>query len=646
MEHVKQFYRATAFGIAAVLFMGIPGTDVMAQDFETTGDETMQGAFEYLYLQEKMNGDTEQVNVLIQLDDGAEVPEAAQLYYHYAGETEAQTLEADQIQERTVFFAKENDDAANRMILDALAWKEEDAIYRIELADKKIEMLHNDPEDDNTEIAMLYTADGVQKEVPVSEEASIGQMQETAEKALFSGNEQKDNPEKGTEIQQSGNSYTGGELFSDVTQTNWFYPAVSYVMNKGLMTGMVNGGFAPNADLSKVQFAVVLYRMEGSPEVNLSAQSASIPENVYYAPALAWAEQTGLLKGYNVSSIGPEDKITREEMINLLFRYAQAKGFDTEKRADLTAFADAQEVSPAAREAVSWAVATGMISGEGKDRLLKPQGSASRAVCAALITHICETYMPDAFADIPIYANAGNITFGATNPLTGDFTVTVSNINASAAVKKVEVALWRDNDQGDLYWYSANDRGNQTYVAQGNVTKHKLHFGLYQAQVYVTLSNGLRIPAGTQSGMIEGNEAQVRISKHVNDVYQQTGHDLYACYRWVVEHVSYKKLPIPLEPQAGYTADQWYAVLAFEEHQGNCFCYAAAFYQLAKGLGYDAKYVEGKVAMAAGGYGPHGWVEITKDGATYICDPDMQDEAPRYNFYMQPANSPVIKYVR
>lgn len=50
--------------------------------------------------------------------------------------------------------------------------------------------------------------------------------------------------------------------------------------------------------------------------------------------------------------------------------------------------------------------------------------------------------------------------------------------------------------------------------------------------------------------------------------------------------------------------------------------------------------------MAAGGYGPHGWVEITKDGVTYICDPDMQDEAPKYNFYMQPANSPVIKYVR
>lgn len=412
------------------------------------------------------------------------------------------------------------------------------------------------------------------------------------------------------------------------------------------MTGMVNGGFAPNEELSKVQFAVVLYRMEGSPEVSLSANTLSIPENAYYAPAVFWADQTGLLDGFRTASIKPEDQITREEMITMLFRYAQQKGFDTQERADLSQFADAEKVSPSAKEAVSWAVATGMISGEGKDRLLNPQGSASRAVCAAMIIHLCETYMPDAFADIPIYAKTNNIAFTSVNQETGDFTVTVSGITASDDVKKVEVALWRDSNQGDIYWYPAVAQGNGVYTVKGNVINHKLHFGLYQAQAYVTLANGLRIPAGTQSGTIEGSEAQIRISNHVNEVYDQVGHDLYACYKWVVDNVSYKKLPIPVEPKEGYTADQWYAVLAFEDHQGNCFCYAGAFYQLAKGLGYDAKYVEGKVAMAAGGYGPHGWVEITKDGATYICDPDMQDEAPRYNFYMQPANSPVIKYVR
>lgn len=91
-------------------------------------------------------------------------------------------------------------------------------------------------------------------------------------------------------------------------------------MNKGLMTGMVNGGFAPNEELSKVQFAVVLYRMEGSPEVSLSANTLSIPENAYYAPAVFWADQTGLLDGFRTASIKPEDQITREEMITMLFR--------------------------------------------------------------------------------------------------------------------------------------------------------------------------------------------------------------------------------------------------------------------------------------------------------------------------------------
>lgn len=634
MEHLKQLYGAAALGVAAVLFAGISGTEVLAQDMENAANKTVQGAFEYLYLGE--NQDANEVKIMIQLGDGDEIPESAQLRYHYEGNDESEIVEASQITERTVTFTQECDDIAKTAVLDAVTWLESDTLYTVEFQENQIEIAGNGAQSENT--AVLYLADGSQKEITVSEEPfSIEETQEAAQPSDEDG---------AVQAETSCDSYTGGELFTDVKKENWFYPAVSYVMNKGLMTGMVNGGFAPNEELSKVQFAVVLYRMDGSPEVSLSANALSIPENAYYAPAVFWADQTGLLDGFRTASIKPEDKITREEMITMLFRYAQHKGFDTQGRADLTQFADAEKVSPSAKEAISWAVATGMISGEGKDRLLNLQGSASRAVCAAMITHLCETYMPDAFADIPIYAKVGNIAFTSVNQETGDFTVTVSNITASDDVKKVEVALWRDANQGDIYWYPATAQGNGIYTIQGNVTNHKLHFGVYQAQAYVTLTNGLRIPAGMQSGTIEGSEAQIRISNHVNDVYDQVGHDLYACYKWVVDNVSYKKLPIPVEPKAGYTSDQWYAVMAFEEHQGNCFCYAGAFYQLAKGLGYDAKYVEGKVAMAAGGYGPHGWVEITKDGATYICDPDMQDEAPRYNFYMQPANSPVIKYVR
>ena len=637
MEHLKQLYGAAALGVAAVLFAGISGTEVLAQDMENAANETVQGAFEYLYLGE--NQDANEVKIMIQLGDGEETPASAQLHYHYEGNDEAEIMEASEIAERTVTFTQELDGAEKTAVLDTVTWVENDIVYTVAFQENQIEIAGNDEQAENS--AVLYFADGSQKEITVSEEPTIEEIQEAAVQPASETVVKED-----VQVETNNDSYTGGELFTDVKKENWFYPAVSYVMNKGLMTGMVNGGFAPNEELSKVQFAVVLYRMEGSPEVSLSANTLSIPENAYYAPAVFWADQTGLLDGFRTASIKPEDQITREEMITMLFRYAQQKGFDTQERADLSQFADAEKVSPSAKEAVSWAVATGMISGEGKDRLLNPHGRASRAVCAAMITHLCETYMPDAFADIPIYAKANNIAFTSVNQETGDFTVTVSGITASDDVKKVEVALWRDSNQGDIYWYPAVAQGNGVYTVKGNVINHKLHFGLYQAQAYVTLANGLRIPTGTQSGTIEGSEAQIRISNHVNEVYDQVGHDLYACYKWVVDNVSYKKLPIPVEPKEGYTADQWYAVLAFENHQGNCFCYAGAFYQLAKGLGYDAKYVEGKVAMAAGGYGPHGWVEITKDGGTYICDPDMQDEAPRYNFYMQPANSPVIKYVR
>lgn len=638
MEHLKQLYGVAALGVAAVLFAGISGTEVLAQDMENAANETVQGAFEYLYLGE--NQDASEVKIMIQLGDGEETPASAQLHYHYEGNDEAEIMEASEIAERTVTFTQELDGAEKTAVLDTVTWVENDIVYTVAFQENQIEIAGNDEQAENS--AVLYFADGSQKEMTISEEPIT--MEEIQKAAVQPASETV--VKEDVQVETNSDSYTGGELFTDVKKENWFYPAVSYVMNKGLMTGMVNGGFAPNEELSKVQFAVVLYRMEGSPEVSLSANTLSIPENAYYAPAVFWADQTGLLDGFRTASIKPEDQITREEMITMLFRYAQQKGFDTQERADLSQFADAEKVSPSAKEAVSWAVATGMISGEGKDRLLNPQGSASRAVCAAMITHLCETYMPDAFADIPIYAKANNIAFTSVNQETGDFTVTVSGITASDDVKKVEVALWRDSNQGDIYWYPAVAQGNGVYTVKGNVINHKLHFGLYQAQAYVTLANGLRIPAGIQSGTIEGSEAQIRISKHVNEVYDQVGHDLYACYKWVVDNVSYKKLPIPVEPKEGYTADQWYAVLAFENHQGNCFCYAGAFYQLAKGLGYDAKYVEGKVAMAAGGYGPHGWVEITQNGATYICDPDMQDEAPRYNFYMQPANSPVIKYVR
>ena len=107
--------------------------------------------------------------------------------------------------------------------------------------------------------------------------------------------------------------------------------------------------------------------------------------------------------------------------------------------------------------------------------------------------------------------------------------------------------------------------------------------------------------------------------------------------------MTYQRINGHVTPPAGYTREQWYAVMGLESHQGNCYCYAAAFAYLARHLGYNAEYVEGSVPKRSGGYTPHGWVVI--NGA-YICDPEAQAEIGGANFYMQPINSPVMNYVR
>ena len=134
-----------------------------------------------------------------------------------------------------------------------------------------------------------------------------------------------------------------------------------------------------------------------------------------------------------------------------------------------------------------------------------------------------------------------------------------------------------------------------------------------------------------------------RIYNYCQSVYNSVGRNLYSCYNWVVNNLSYQSLGVPSLPSGYSSRSQWYAIKAFSEHRGNCYCYAAAFYYLTKYLGYNAQYVEGRVTAASGGYTPHGWVVI--NGA-YICDPEAQYEIGGYNFYMQPIGNTVLNYIR
>jgi YHS domain-containing protein len=137
---------------------------------------------------------------------------------------------------------------------------------------------------------------------------------------------------------------------------------------------------------------------------------------------------------------------------------------------------------------------------------------------------------------------------------------------------------------------------------------------------------------------------EARILAYVRQLFNTCGKNLRACYDWFVKTIVYKTLPIPYPTPAGYTEVQTYALYGFDNHYGNCFCYAAGFYYVAKYLGYDAYFVQARVVGRDGNLWDHGWVETNENGVRYIYDPEMQRER-KVEAYRQLKSNPVIGYV-
>lgn len=175
--------------------------------------------------------------------------------------------------------------------------------------------------------------------------------------------------------------------FEDVREEDWYYDMVSYVYDEGIMTGMRGGYFGAVETIDRSQFVTTLYRMEGEPKVKSGKKFPDVPENMFFTDAVKWASENGIVTGYTEGAkkgkFGPQDKITREQMATMFYRYAKYKGYDTSTSDKWKNFPDDHKVTKFAQTAMAWAVKNGMITGDqGK---LNPQTNVSRAVAATLI---------------------------------------------------------------------------------------------------------------------------------------------------------------------------------------------------------------------------------------------------------------------
>ena len=181
-----------------------------------------------------------------------------------------------------------------------------------------------------------------------------------------------------------------GLPFTDVTSGDWFYDAVAYVYDKGMMEGTTDTTFAPAMNLTRSMIAQVLYNLEERPEAPGAAGFPDVAAGAWYADAVNWAAARGIVKGYDTGAFGPEDSVTREQLAAILYRYAQAKGYDTTQGGmAVREFSDSASISDWAQTAMSWAVNAQVLSGKGNG-VLDPQGTATRAEVAQMLMNFGE----------------------------------------------------------------------------------------------------------------------------------------------------------------------------------------------------------------------------------------------------------------
>ena len=180
--------------------------------------------------------------------------------------------------------------------------------------------------------------------------------------------------------------------FSDVKDTDWFYGDVAYVNQKGLMSGTAADKFSPHTNLTRAMLVTILWRLESAPDYQDKANPFNdVPEGQWYTCGVKWAQENGIVSGYGGGKFGPEDKITREQMVTILYNYCKFKGIDVSagENTNILSYKDAFDISEWAVPAMQWACGAGIVTGK-PGGLLDPKGNATRAEVAAVLKRCLE----------------------------------------------------------------------------------------------------------------------------------------------------------------------------------------------------------------------------------------------------------------
>ena len=177
--------------------------------------------------------------------------------------------------------------------------------------------------------------------------------------------------------------------FEDVKSEEWYYEPVKYVTTKGLFKGVSDNEFAPNVTMNRAMLVTVLYRLDGEKATKYENKFNDLENGAYYENAVNWATENKIVSGVSEKEFAPSNKITREQLVVMLYRFAKLNGKNVNQKADLTPYEDFDEISEYAKEATAWAVKSGYLNGRS-ETVLAPKGTATRAEVATILMRFSE----------------------------------------------------------------------------------------------------------------------------------------------------------------------------------------------------------------------------------------------------------------
>ena len=242
----------------------------------------------------------------------------------------------------------------------------------------------------------------------------------------------------------------GNNVFDDVSENVWYAEAVQYVNENGLMSGTGNSLFSPQENTSRAALAAVLYRAEGSPAADIQNNFNDVDTDEWYTDAVNWASSENIISGYGNEEFGVNDPVTREQIAAILWRYAGSPA--AESSAD---FADENSISPYAAEAVDWTRNNGIMSGK-ENNSFDPQGYATRAEIAMVLFNFMKLDEDNSQQETDEASNALVVYFSAT----GNTQAVAQTIADTLGADIFEIEPSDPYTSEDLDWTDENSRVN------------------------------------------------------------------------------------------------------------------------------------------------------------------------------------------